>query len=140
MSSLTYHNYDGYGKYAHDVFQYSQAVRIGDRIEISGQGGWDPKSAPPVLKPDVEHQIDQTFKNIDLTLKTAGGKGLSQVYSIRTYQPNLSKTPETFEILVKKVAEYFPDHKPIWTALGVESLAMPEMLIEIEAVAYDPKE
>lgn len=40
----------------------------------------------------------------------------------------------------KNLAKYFPDHKPIWTAIGVEALGDPEKLVEIEAVAYDPKE
>lgn len=73
-------------------------------------------------------------------MRTAGGKGLSQVYSVRSYHPRLSTTPEAIPAMAKNFKKYFPDHKPIWTAVGVEQLAMPEMLIEIEAVAYDPKE
>lgn len=39
MSSLKYHSYEGYGQTAVKDFHYSQAVRVGDRIECSGQGG-----------------------------------------------------------------------------------------------------
>lgn len=39
----------------------------------------------------------------------------------------------------ENLEKWFPDHRPIWTAVGVEKLAFPEMLIEIEAVAYDPQ-
>lgn len=38
MSSLTYHTYPGVGERNAELFHYSQAVRVGDRIEISGQG------------------------------------------------------------------------------------------------------
>ena len=38
MSHLTYYNYDGVGKRNQVNFKYSQAVRVGDRIECSGQG------------------------------------------------------------------------------------------------------
>lgn len=31
----------GYGTRLHDALHYSQAMRIGDRVEISGQGGWN---------------------------------------------------------------------------------------------------
>lgn len=38
MSSLEYGVYPGFGEQARDNLSYSQAVRLGDRIEISGQG------------------------------------------------------------------------------------------------------
>lgn len=38
MSHLTYYNYPGVGERNAQTFKYSQAVRIGDRIESSGQG------------------------------------------------------------------------------------------------------
>lgn len=38
MSHLRFYNYPGVGEQNNQTFSYSQAVRIGDRIEISGQG------------------------------------------------------------------------------------------------------
>jgi hypothetical protein len=38
MSHLQYYCYDGWGQKAKRDFNYSQAVRIGDRIECAGQG------------------------------------------------------------------------------------------------------
>lgn len=38
MSHLTYSVYEGEGEYLSNFLRYSQAVRVGDRIEISGQG------------------------------------------------------------------------------------------------------
>ncbi|CAK7202148.1 hypothetical protein SEUCBS139899_004868 [Sporothrix eucalyptigena] len=135
MSTLEYSNYPGYGAFARAHYGYSQAVRVGDRIEISGQGGWHPESGPLVLKEGLEEQIDQTFQYIDLAMRTAGGKGLSQVFQVRSYHRGLSKTPEVVEIMVKNLEKWFPEHRPLWTCIGVESLANPEMLVEIEAMA-----
>ncbi|KAH8892785.1 endoribonuclease-like protein L-PSP [Thozetella sp. PMI_491] len=137
MSDLQYFDYPGFGKFARENYGYSQAVRVGDRIEISGQGGWDPDSAPGVFSKDLKTQIAQAFANINLALKTAGGKGISQVYRINSYHPN--QTPEAYRFMKENLEKWFPDHRPIWTAVGVEKLAFEEMLIEIEAVAYDPQ-
>lgn len=38
MAHLQYYNYPGYGERAVETYKYSQAVRVGDRIECSGQG------------------------------------------------------------------------------------------------------
>lgn len=38
MSHLTYYNYPGVGQQNVEKFSYSQAVRVGDRIECAGQG------------------------------------------------------------------------------------------------------
>lgn len=77
MSHLTYHNYEGYGTAAKEQFHYSQSVRIGDYIHVSGQGGWDPRSTkPPFFFPgtekDEKFQIDQAWKNVEIALNEAG--------------------------------------------------------------------
>ena len=41
MAKLEFFDTPGYGEIARTRNHYSQALRIGDRIEISGQGGWD---------------------------------------------------------------------------------------------------
>jgi len=102
-------------------------------------GGWYADSRPPRLAESLEEQIDLAFSNIDLAVRTAGGKGISQVYRITSYHTRLSTTPEATECMAKAVAKWFPGEKPIWTQIGVEALGLSEMFIEIEAVAYDPK-
>ncbi|BAZ53935.1 hypothetical protein NIES4103_66190 [Nostoc sp. NIES-4103] len=52
----------GYGEYLLDELHYSQAVKIGDRVETSGQGGWDDNLQIPELLAD---EIAQAFRNID---------------------------------------------------------------------------
>ncbi|QLI68687.1 uncharacterized protein G6M90_00g052220, partial [Metarhizium brunneum] len=53
---------------------YSQAVRVGDRIECSGQGGWDPDARGVVVPDDIHEEIAQAFSNVELALRSAGGK------------------------------------------------------------------
>jgi len=40
MAHLTYSNYEGYGEYAKENLHYSQLVRVGDVLELSGQGAY----------------------------------------------------------------------------------------------------
>jgi enamine deaminase RidA (YjgF/YER057c/UK114 family) len=74
---------------------------------------------------------------VDLCLKDAGGKGWSQVFRVNSYHPSLST--EAAEIMTREFKIWMPDHKAIWTCIGVERLAEAEMKVEIEVVAHDPK-
>ncbi|KAK0762784.1 hypothetical protein N5P37_005602 [Trichoderma harzianum] len=130
--------YPGFGDHAFELYGYSQAVRIGSRVDISGQGGWDPNSEDVVISADIKEEIDQAFRNVDLTLKNAGSKGLSQAVQIRSYHTNLGD--EVIAHMTENFKKWIPDHKPIWTAIGVTKLGLPGMRVEIEAVAHDPQE
>ena len=59
----------GYGEYMLNNLHYSQAVKIGDRVETSGQGGWDDNLQIPEPLAD---EIAQAFRNVERTLATAG--------------------------------------------------------------------
>ncbi|KAL4788966.1 Endoribonuclease L-PSP/chorismate mutase-like protein [Aspergillus venezuelensis] len=136
MSHLQYFSYEGFGKHMRETLSYSQAVRIGDRIEIAGQGGWNPGTHKVPI--DVSQEISQAFSNVDLALRTAGGKGWSQVYRIRIYT-TLEMDPETMGIIVQNLQKWAPDHKPVLTGVGVNALALEGMRIEIEAFAHDAR-
>jgi enamine deaminase RidA (YjgF/YER057c/UK114 family) len=41
--------------------------------------------------------------------------------------------------MLRNARQWMPDHKPIWTCLGVAALAQEGMRVEIEVVAHDPK-
>ncbi|KAJ9488820.1 hypothetical protein VN97_g4466 [Penicillium thymicola] len=135
MSRLTYYNYDGFGKLLRERNKYSQAVRIGDRIECSGQGGWNPRTG--TFNQEISLQIDQAFANVDLNLKDAGGKGWEQVFRINSYHVPLN--PEAHEAMVRNFKKWMPGHAPIWTEVGVSRLGADAMKVEIEVVAHDPK-
>ncbi|CAP80309.1 hypothetical protein E8E15_008283 [Penicillium rubens] len=134
MSHLQYFNYDGWGQKANRDFYYSQAVRIGDRIECAGQGGWDPQTF--VIRREINAQIDQAFANVDLNLKHAGGKGWEQVFRVNSYHVPIND--ETLQAMVRNFKKWMPNHQPIWTCVGVSRLGEDDMRVEIEVVAHDP--
>ncbi|KAB8272872.1 Endoribonuclease L-PSP/chorismate mutase-like protein [Aspergillus minisclerotigenes] len=135
MSHLTYYNYPGVGERNRQNFKYSQAVRISDRIECSGQGGWDPETGE--FYKEINAQIDQAFANVDLAVKTAGGKGWAQVYRVNSYHVPINN--EALEAMVRNFRKWMPDHEPLWTCVGVTRLGEDDMRVEIEVVAHDPK-
>ncbi|KAE8410701.1 L-PSP endoribonuclease family protein [Aspergillus pseudocaelatus] len=135
MSHLTYYSYDGVGKRNQEKFKYSQAVRIGDRIECAGQGGWDPTTG--VIHREINAQIDQAFANVDMNLKHAGGKGWEQVFRVNSYHVPLND--EALEAMVCNFKKYVPNHEPVWTVVGVSRLGEDDMRVEIEVVAHDPQ-
>ncbi|KAJ5585921.1 L-PSP endoribonuclease family protein [Penicillium hetheringtonii] len=134
MSHLQYYNYEGVGQRNKERFRYSQAVRIGDRIECAGQGGWDPKTG--VFFKEINEQIDQAFANVDLNLKDAGGKGWEQVFRVNSYHVPINN--EALDAMVRNFKRWMPNHQPIWTCVGVTRLGEDDMRVEIEVVAHDP--
>ncbi|KAF7540793.1 hypothetical protein G7Z17_g12099 [Cylindrodendrum hubeiense] len=142
MSHLQYYNYAGFGEWANVNLGYSQAVRVGDRIECSGQGGWKapetlPLSLDDVFPRDIKSEIEQAFRNVDTALKTAGGKGWSQVFRVNSYHTDL--TDEVTALMTENFRKWMPDHQPIWTQIGVAKLGAKDMNVEIEVLAHDPE-
>ncbi|KAH7377674.1 putative L-PSP endoribonuclease family protein [Pyrenochaeta sp. MPI-SDFR-AT-0127] len=135
MAHLQYSSYAGVGERNLKLYGYSQAVRVGDRIECSGQGGWDPKTGE--INTAIDAQIQQAFANVDLCLKDAGGKGWSQVFRINSYHVPLNN--EVMAIMLREAKKWMPDHSPIWTCVGVSRLGEDDMRVEIEVSAHDPK-
>ncbi|KAK5659045.1 hypothetical protein OQA88_1132 [Cercophora sp. LCS_1] len=133
-------SYEGFGETQRQNLWYSQAARVGDKIEISGQGGWDPETG--ILKEDPLEEVDQAFANVDLTLRDAGGEGWSQVYKVVIYALEPQFVDEAFlGRIIENFKKWMPDHQPLLTAVGVAKLGagiVSHMKIEVEVVAYDP--
>ena len=131
MSSLEYVNYEPFGPKQAEKFHYSQAVIIGDIVKCAGQGGWDANGILDVTNTIL--QVDQAFDNVDRALQAVGLRGWEDVYSVRSYHIDMDASfPRTLE----KLKEKTPNHRPIWTVIGVKALGDPKMLIEIEVEAY----
>lgn len=130
-NDLIFTDYAGPGEFNRQTFSYSQAVRIGNVIKCSGQGGWDDQGA--LAKDDIKKQVQFAFDNLEKCIKEAGGKGWSDVYAVRSWHTNLD---ESFPIIVEQFKQTMPTHAPIWTCVGVSSLAIPGMEIEIDCEAY----
>ncbi|KAF2014567.1 endoribonuclease L-psp family protein [Aaosphaeria arxii CBS 175.79] len=135
MAHLQYYSYEGVGTTNREKYSYSQAVRIGDRIECSGQGGWHDDF---VFEKEINAQIDLAFANVEKNLKSAGGKGWSQVFRVNSYHVPLND--EALTAMVRNFKKYMPDHQPLWTCVGVTRLGADDMRVEIEVVAHDPKD
>jgi enamine deaminase RidA (YjgF/YER057c/UK114 family) len=99
------------------------------------QGGWDPNAATISIPSDLDAEIAQAFSNVELALKTAGGEGWKQVYSVRSY--HIPVDEGATGVMAKNLREWCgADHRPVWTAVGVSSLGAEGMRVEIEVEAW----
>jgi 2-iminobutanoate/2-iminopropanoate deaminase len=106
---------------------YSQAVRLGDLLFVSGQLGMDP--ATRALVPGgIAQQTRQALDNISAILATAGS-GLDRVAKVNIYITDFSMLAAMNEVY----AGYFP-HRPAKTTVEIGRLDK-NALIEIEVVA-----
>ncbi|MDO0974829.1 Rid family hydrolase [Mycolicibacterium frederiksbergense] len=124
----------GYGQSALAERHYHQAVRIGDRVEISGQGGWDDDLNFPE---SLEDEIVRAFENVERTLAVAGASW-RDVVQVNSYHV-LKESDENFdahnEVMFAQLRQWMPDRPPIWTETGVTALGAPKMRIEIRVTA-----
>ena len=113
---------------------FSQVVTASGRrtIYTAGQVSIDARGAP-VGAGDLAAQAAQALRNVGLALAAAGAS-YSDVVKITTYVVNYK--PEHRAVISKARASLFSSEKPpASTLVGVAALAMPEWLVEIEAVA-----
>ncbi|MGH3643759.1 MAG: Rid family hydrolase [Mycobacterium sp.] len=135
MSKLEFFDTPGYGEITRAHYSYSQALRIGDRVEISGQGGWDDDQTFSV--DSLEAEIEKAFDNVEKTLVAAGATW-HDVVNVHTYHvPSRDDAigDDHMAAVVGQFRKRAGEHLPLWTALGVKALGLPEMHIEIEVVA-----
>ena len=111
-------------------YGFSQAIRSGNTLYISGQLSHDAE-ANFIGEGDFELQVRTTFGNLDKILK-AHGAGRSQIIATTVYVRNLRAHFTEINRLHK---EYFGEHRPTSTLLGVSDLALPQQLVEIAAIA-----
>ncbi|MBC8093158.1 MAG: hypothetical protein H7Y15_14720 [Pseudonocardia sp.] len=113
---------------------YSQAVRIGDRVEISGQGGWDDDLNFPDA---LEDEIVRAFDNVERTLALAGATW-RDVISVDSF--HIPTSPDSIgedhnRVMVEQLRTRMGDRSPIWTQVGVSALGAPGMRVEVRATA-----
>ncbi len=94
---------------------YSQAVRAGNTVYLSGQIGLDPTSMQMVE--GIEAQIVQVFENLKAVCEAAGG-GLSDLVKLNVYLTDLSNFAKVNEIM----GRYFNQPYPARAAVGVKEL------------------
>ncbi len=126
--SLEFLNPDGIAKptgYTHVV-----TATGGTLIFISGQIGVDPQGN---LANGLEAQTVQVFENLKTALAAVGAT-FDNLVKVTTYIVNYK--PEDRATVREIRSRYFnQEHPPASTLIGVQALALPGLLIEIEAIA-----
>jgi len=107
---------------------YSQAVRAGDTVYVSGQIGFDP--ATMQLVEGIEAQIHRVFKNL-AAIAQAAGLGLDRAVRMTVYLTDLGHFAKVNEIMAQYVGQPYPSR----AAIGVVSLPR-GALVEIDCILY----
>ena len=106
---------------------YSQAVRVGNTVWLSGQIPLDPLTNELVER-DAETQIRRVFENLKAVI-TAADATFDDVVKVNVYLTDLSHSA----LLNKIMAEYFREPYPARGAVGVAALAGGS-LVEVECI------
>jgi reactive intermediate/imine deaminase len=106
---------------------YSQAVRVGNTIWVSGQIPLDP-ATKEMVKGDMEAQARRVFENLK-AIVVAAGAGLDDVVKATVFLTDLSH----FALVNKIMAEYFRVPYPARAAVGVASLPRGAQ-VEVECI------
>jgi 2-iminobutanoate/2-iminopropanoate deaminase len=106
---------------------YSQGIRAGDFVFVSGQGPLDPATGQ-IVGETIEEQTERTLENVKAILE-AGGATLADVVKATVHLSDLSLFPRYNEVY----ARFFPDPKPARTTVGSALLGI---MVEIDVIAY----
>ena len=107
---------------------YSQAVRVGDTVYLSGQIGLDPVSMQMV--DGIDAQIVRVFENLKAVAEAAGGS-LADVVKLNVFLTDLAN----FARVNETMAKYFSAPFPARAAVGVKELPR-GALVEADAVMF----
>jgi 2-iminobutanoate/2-iminopropanoate deaminase len=110
----------------------SHASKVGNLVFLAGQVGVD-VDGNLVGKGDIEAQTVQTYENIKTVLASVGAK-LDDLVQTTTYTTSVAYRQKIAEVRTRFFSTYFPPN----TFVVVHSLAVPEILIEIVAIAACP--
>src|SRR5690606_39128079 len=95
---------------------YSQAVRVGDTVYVSGQIPLDPATMQ-LVSGDIEAEITRVFENLKAVAEAAGGS-LANAVKVNVFLTDLAHFPKVNEIMAK----YCPEPYPARAAIGVQQL------------------
>jgi len=107
---------------------YSQAVRVGETVYLSGQIGLDPATMQMV--DGIDAQIVRVFENLKAVAEAAGGT-LADVVKLNVFLTDLGNFAKVNETM----ARYFSEPFPARAAVGVKELPR-GALVEADAVMF----
>jgi reactive intermediate/imine deaminase len=111
---------------------WSHAVRAANTIYLAGMVGFDENRK--VVAGGFEAQTIKTFENIKLALEAAGAS-LKDVVKMTVYVTDMGNIIKFREIR----GRYFSPPMPASTGVEISGLILPELLVEIEAIAVVDK-
>jgi enamine deaminase RidA (YjgF/YER057c/UK114 family) len=116
------------------LWNYSQVIVVepGARmVEVASTTG-DDDSGNMVL-PDMRAQVERTFANVARSLRAAGATG-RDVIRVRMYVVGLD-ADKHWPVINEQMRRHFGDRGPTATLVGVQALAAPDILFEMDATA-----
>ncbi|HCF4374989.1 TPA: RidA family protein [Pseudomonas aeruginosa] len=104
-------------------------------VSIAGQVAWDAGGRKNAE--GLEGQFRQALKQVFIAVEAAGGTS-GDIQNLRIYVPNLRSGSDA-DVLAKVLVETFgSENPPASSWIGVQALAQPEYLVEVEAMAVIP--
>ena len=107
---------------------FSQAIRDGDRIYVSGQGPIDPETGE-IVGSDAQEQTARTLENVDAVL-SAAGQSLDDVVKATVFVTDM----DDYDAVNEVYAEYMSEPYPARSAVEVRDLPV-DIRVEIEVIA-----
>lgn len=107
---------------------YSQAVKVGNTVYLSGQIGLDPQAM--TLVEGIDAQIVRVFDNLKAVAEAAGGS-LTDVVKLNVFLTDLANFAKVNEVM----GQYFAQPYPARAAVGVKELPR-GALVEADAVMF----
>jgi reactive intermediate/imine deaminase len=110
-------------------FRLSQGIAVGDLVFVSGQAAIS-ETGEIVGAGDFDAQAEQVFRNLKRVLEAASS-GLDRIVKVTIFLTDMGNFPRIVELR----GRWFSEPYPADTIVEVSSLALPELEIEIEAIA-----
>jgi enamine deaminase RidA (YjgF/YER057c/UK114 family) len=107
---------------------YSRAVRVGDRVLVSGTTATDEDGE--VVGGTPAEQTERALSNVERAL-TEAGAGLADVVRTRVYVTDI----DDWEAVGEVHGEFFDEARPAATMVEVSALVAPELVVEVECEA-----
>jgi 2-iminobutanoate/2-iminopropanoate deaminase len=117
-----------------DSIRYAEGVKVGNMLYLAGQVGWFPESGK--IADGLREQLRKAFANMKVVIEQAGGSidHVVQLMSFFADKGDARPLMEDFGVLVEVQKEFFSTGRPCGTAVRVKELALPELLVELQAV------
>ena len=113
-----------------EAYAIAPGWQVGNLLFLSGQAAID-EQGEVIGVGDFDAQLVQTMANIDRLL-AAGGSDRSRIVKVTIYMTDMANFPA----IVEARRKYFTPPYPADTIVEVKSLALPELMIEIDVIAH----